>query len=126
MLGVFEHYIPKFNTFNKQKQLEIILNGYDKGNAEFFTINVSLKYAVQNFTWIHVHVHPLSSSSIPPLSLHWLKMASYSILSLVIVLFSFTYANLKIQVNLQIFVTFYLFSLNLSKFKNIFYLAKPG
>ena len=49
MLGVFEHYIPKFNTFNKQKQLDIILNGYDKDNEEFFTSNVSLQYAVQNF-----------------------------------------------------------------------------
>ena len=49
MLGVFEHYIPKFNTFNKQKQLEIILNGYDKDNEDFFTTNVSLQYAVQNF-----------------------------------------------------------------------------
>ena len=49
MLGVFEHYIPKFNTFNKQKQLDIILNGYDKDNKHFFTTNVSLQYAVQNF-----------------------------------------------------------------------------
>ena len=61
-----------------------------------------------------------------PLSLHWLNITSYSMLSLVLVLFSFTYANLKIQVNLRIFVTFYLFSLNLSKFRNIFYLAQPG
>ena len=29
MLGVFEHYIPKFNTFNQQKQLDIVLNGFD-------------------------------------------------------------------------------------------------
>ena len=35
MLGVFEHYIPNFNTFNKQKQLDIILNGYDKDNDIF-------------------------------------------------------------------------------------------
>ena len=32
MLGVFEHFIPNFNTFNKQKQLDIILNGFDKDN----------------------------------------------------------------------------------------------
>ena len=49
MLGVFEHYISKFNTFKKQKQLEIILNGYDKDNEDFFTTSVSLQYAVQNF-----------------------------------------------------------------------------
>ena len=76
MLGVFEHYIPKFNTFNKQKQLDIILNGYDKDDEELFTTNVSLQYAVQNliiktkrfssFTWIKVHVHLLSSSFITP------------------------------------------------------------
>ena len=39
----------KFNTFNKQKQLDIILNGYDKDDEDFFTTNVSLQYAVQNF-----------------------------------------------------------------------------
>ena len=49
MLGVFEHYIPSFNTFNKQKQLDIILNGFDKDNDLFFTTNVSLQYAVQNY-----------------------------------------------------------------------------
>ena len=49
MLGVFEHYIPKFKTFNKQKQLDIILNGFDKDNDVFFTTNVSLQYAVQKF-----------------------------------------------------------------------------
>ena len=49
MLVVFEHYIPKFNTFSKQKQLDIILNGYDKGNEEFFNTNISLQYALQNF-----------------------------------------------------------------------------
>ena len=48
MLGVFEHFIPNFNTFNKQKQLDIILNGFDKDNDVFFTTNVSLQYAVQN------------------------------------------------------------------------------
>ena len=49
MLGVFKHYFPKFNIFNKQKQREIILNGYDKDNEDFFITNASLQYAVQNF-----------------------------------------------------------------------------
>ena len=35
MLGVFEHFIPNFNTFNKQKQLDIILDGFDKDNDVF-------------------------------------------------------------------------------------------
>ena len=35
MLGVFEHYIPNFNTFNKQRQLDIILNACDKDNGIF-------------------------------------------------------------------------------------------
>ena len=47
MLGVFEHYIPKFKTFNKLKQLDVISNGFDKDNDVFFTTNVSLQYAVQ-------------------------------------------------------------------------------
>ena len=38
MLGVFEHYILNFNTFNKQKQLDIILNGFDKDNDIFLQL----------------------------------------------------------------------------------------
>ena len=35
MLGVFKHYIPKFTSFIKQKQLDIILNGFDQDNDVF-------------------------------------------------------------------------------------------
>ena len=76
MLGVFKHYILKFYIFNKQKQLDIILNSYDKNNEDLFTTNVTLQYAFQNFiiktkqkisslTWFmfvfipfHPHPHP--------------------------------------------------------------------
>ena len=49
MLGVFKHYIPKFTSSIKQKQLDIILNGFDEDNDVFFTTNVSLQDAVQEF-----------------------------------------------------------------------------
>ena len=29
LLGLIEHYIPKFTTFTKSKKLDIILNGFD-------------------------------------------------------------------------------------------------
>ena len=34
--ALVEHYIPNFNTFNKQKHLDLILNGFDKDNDIFY------------------------------------------------------------------------------------------
>ena len=49
MIGVFEQYLPKFNTYTKNKKLDIICNGFDKDNIELFKTNVTLQYTVQNF-----------------------------------------------------------------------------
>ena len=49
MMGVFEHFLPSFSTFSKQKKLETILYGYDRDNDDIFKTNVTLQYAVQNF-----------------------------------------------------------------------------
>ena len=49
MMGVFEHFLPSFSTFSKQKKLETILYGYDRDNDDIFKTNVTLQYAVKNF-----------------------------------------------------------------------------
>ena len=49
MIGVFEQYLPKFNTYTKNKKLNIIFNGFDRDNTELFKTNVTLQYTVQNF-----------------------------------------------------------------------------
>ena len=49
MIGVLEQYLPKFNTYTKNKKLDIICNGFDKDNIELFKTNVTLQYTVQNF-----------------------------------------------------------------------------
>ena len=49
LLNLFEHYIPKFKTFTKRKQLDIILRGVNLENDEFISTNISLTLAVQNF-----------------------------------------------------------------------------
>ena len=49
MFDLFEHYIPKFKTFTKRKQLDIILRGVNLENDEFISTNISLTLAVQNF-----------------------------------------------------------------------------
>ena len=49
MIGVFEQYLPKFNSYTKNKKLNIIFNGFDRDNTELFKTNVTLQYTVQNF-----------------------------------------------------------------------------
>ena len=47
MLGVFEHFIPTFSSFTKQKKLNIIPNGYDRDNETMFNTNLCLQYAAK-------------------------------------------------------------------------------
>ena len=49
LFSIFEHYIPNFPNFTKKKKLEIILNGIHIDNTEFYSTNVSLTIATQNF-----------------------------------------------------------------------------
>ena len=49
LFGRIEHYVPNFLRLSKQKQLEIILKGVFIDNADYFSTNVSLTLAVQNF-----------------------------------------------------------------------------
>ena len=49
LFDLFEHYIPNFKTFNKQKKLEIILRGINIENDYFISTNTSLTIIVQNF-----------------------------------------------------------------------------
>ena len=39
MFGLFEHYIPKFTNFDKNRKLDIILNGYEIHNEDFDSLN---------------------------------------------------------------------------------------
>ena len=43
------HYIPKFEKTNKNVKLDIILNGLNSENDEFFHLNIILTKAVQNY-----------------------------------------------------------------------------
>ena len=49
LFDLFEHYIPNFKNFTKQKQFEILLRGVNLDNDEFFRTNITLTIAVQNF-----------------------------------------------------------------------------
>ena len=49
LLGLIEHYIPKFTTFTKSKKLDIILNGFEINNDDFIPLNTTLTLAVQKF-----------------------------------------------------------------------------
>ena len=49
MFGVFEQYLPKFQTYTKNKKLDIILNGFDRDNNDLFKTNVTLQYSVKIF-----------------------------------------------------------------------------
>ena len=49
LFNTFEQYIPKFNSFSKKTKLETILCGYDIGNNDIFTTNVSLQLTTQKY-----------------------------------------------------------------------------
>ena len=49
LFHIFEHYIPNFPNFSKQKKLHIILNGIYYDKVEYLSTNVSLTIATQNF-----------------------------------------------------------------------------
>ena len=49
LLDTCEQYIPKFKSFPKERQFNIILHGFDPDNHELNHINSSLQYAAQRF-----------------------------------------------------------------------------
>ena len=49
LFGLFEHYIPNFPNLSRKRKLEIILQGINTENADFYNTNVSLTIAVQHF-----------------------------------------------------------------------------
>ena len=49
LFDLFEHYIPTFKTFTKQKKLETILRGINIENDDFISTNTSLTIIVQNY-----------------------------------------------------------------------------
>ena len=49
LLGLFEHYIPNFPNLSKRRKLEIILQGINTDNDDFYSTNISLTITVQHF-----------------------------------------------------------------------------
>ena len=49
LVGRVTEILPTFRTFNKKKQLDILLNGVNVDNRDFFQINVSLQFKVQTY-----------------------------------------------------------------------------
>ena len=49
LFDLFEHFIPKFKTLTKQRQLDIILRGINLENDDFISTNTKLTIAVQNY-----------------------------------------------------------------------------
>ena len=49
LVGRVTEILPTFRTFNKKKQLDILLNGVNVDNRDFFQINVSLQFKVQSY-----------------------------------------------------------------------------
>ena len=49
LFGRIEHYIPNFLSLSKQKKLDIILNGIFVDKDDYFSTNISITIAVQNF-----------------------------------------------------------------------------
>ena len=49
LFNLFEHYIPTFKNLNKKQKLNLLLNGIDSNDPEYFYLNKTLTIAVQNF-----------------------------------------------------------------------------
>ena len=49
LLGQVAHHITTFHTFPKKRKLDILLHGYYSNNPDYYHINISLQYHVQNF-----------------------------------------------------------------------------
>ena len=54
MFDLFEHYIPKFKTFSKSKQLDVLLKGVNLENEYYTSTNTKLTIAVQKYN-IHTY-----------------------------------------------------------------------
>ena len=59
-MGRVSETLPAFGTFSKKKQLEILLNGYNIDDPDFFHVNVSLQLKVQTFGLKTKRVNPLT------------------------------------------------------------------
>ena len=47
LFNLFELYFKQFKNMSRKKKLEILLNGYNIENGEFYYINCKLTYAVK-------------------------------------------------------------------------------
>ena len=49
LFNLVEHYIPNFPQLNKSKKYEILVNGINNENPDFYYTNISISIAVQHF-----------------------------------------------------------------------------
>ena len=49
LFGQFAHLITQFQTFTKKCKVDILLHGFQPNNPDYYHINISLQYHVQNF-----------------------------------------------------------------------------
>ena len=49
LFSLVEHYIPNFLQLNKSKKYEILVNGINNENPDFYYTNISISIAVQHF-----------------------------------------------------------------------------
>ena len=72
LFSLVEHYIPKFSSFSKSKQFNILMHGLNSENSEYYYLNTRITIGLQNFilktkrfkipNWSH-----LTSLPLPPL-----------------------------------------------------------
>ena len=49
LFTLIEHYVPRFSNWTKKKKRDLILRGIHLDDPEFYSLNVTLTKAVQNF-----------------------------------------------------------------------------
>ena len=49
LFSLVEHYIPKFSSFSKSKQFNILMHGLNSENSEYYYLNTRITIGLQNF-----------------------------------------------------------------------------
>ena len=49
LFNLAEHYIPRFMLLNKKEKFNILTEGINKHNPDFYHTNIKITLAVQNF-----------------------------------------------------------------------------
>ena len=91
LFSLVEHYIPKFSSFSKSKQFNILMHGLNSENSEYYYLNTRITIGLQNF------ILKTKRFKIPNLShLTTLPLLQFCVLSCVIT-FIYLYISLILQ-----------------------------